>query len=296
MVSIEHLADLQHDIETLNKQGFIDRKLDEYYLQRNYDFALHDHVPTAKSLIIVAAPCQNFQTVFTRNGQRIPVMLPAGYGLEDRNRHQVETIIPEILSQDGYTLKQAQVPEKLLAVRSGLGKYGKNNVCYVSGMGSFHTLAAFYTDLPCEHDSWQDLALSEECQNCSACLKQCPTGAIVEDRILIHAERCLTFFNELPGDFPDWVDPSWHHCLVGCLKCQHACPQNRPFINDVGETVEFTEDETDVLLQGQQPVENIPETLREKLLKLGLMHYYRVFSRNLYAVLQEKTGRITQRR
>lgn len=284
MVAIEHLADLQHDIEALSGQGLIDRKLDEYYLQRNYDFALCNRFPAAKSLIIVAAPCQNFQTIFTHNGQRIPIMLPAGYGLEDRNRHQVETIIPEMLSQEGYSLRQAQVPEKLLAVRSGLGKYGRNNVCYVPGMGSFHTLAAFYTDLPCEHDSWQDLALSEECQNCSVCLKECPTGAIVKDRVLIHAERCLTFFNELPGDFPEWLDPAWHHCLVGCLKCQQVCPQNKGFVDAAGEIVEFTEDETTVLVQGQ-PVNQFPETLNEKLRKLGLMHYGPVLSRNLNAVL-----------
>jgi epoxyqueuosine reductase len=285
MVPIEHLADLQHDVETLREQSFIDQILDETYLQRNYDFTLHEQFPAARSLIIVAAPCQNIQTVFIHNGQRIPVMLPAGYGLEDINRHQVETIIPEILSQEGYELRQARVPEKLLAVRSGLGTYGRNNVCYVPGMGSFHTLAAFYSDLPCETDTWQEAALSEECRTCSICLRQCPTGAIVEDRVLIHAERCLTFFNELPGDFPEWLDPTWHHCLVGCLKCQHVCPQNKKFANTVGEIVEFTGDETDFLLQWQPGEGDIPETLHQKLLKLGLRHYSRVLARNLHAVL-----------
>lgn len=294
IVSIEHLATLQCEIEAFYEQGLIDNKLHEYYLQKNYDFTLLEQFPSAQSLIIVAAPCRNTRLIFTRPNQQIPVILPAGYAYETRNRQQVEkqleAIISQVLRQDGYQVRPVQVPEKLLAVHSGLGRYGKNNVCYVPGMGSFHTLAAFCSDFPCEDDSWQEIAMSEECEKCSACLKHCPTGAIVEDRFLIHAERCLTFFNELPEVFPDWLDPSWHHCLVGCLKCQHVCPQNRHAVNDVEDTVEFTEDETNFLLQWRHPVDKIPEKLNEKLRKLGLKHYCRVLSRNLTAVLSTTTN------
>lgn len=288
-VSIEHLATLQQEIGTLYEQGVIDKKLDEQYLQKNYDFALREQFPTAQTLIIVAGPCRNTRLVFTRHGQQIPVILPAGYAQEDRNRQQfeqkAETAISQVFRQDSYQIRQARVPEKLLAVHSGLGRYGKNNVCYVPGMGSFHTLAAFWSDLPCEDDSWQELAMSEECRKCSACLKQCPTGAIVKDRFLIHAERCLTFFNELPGAFPDWIEPSWHHCLVGCLRCQQVCPQNSHAVNDVNDTVEFTEDETGLLLKENQ-YENFPANLNMKLRKLGLGHYRRVLARNLNAALR----------
>jgi epoxyqueuosine reductase len=290
IVSIKHLATLQREIGELYEQTLIDNKLHEYYLQEDHDFSLLDQFPTAHSLIIVTAPCRQTRLVFTRHNKRIPVILPPGYVDENRNRQQAEAILSQVFRKDGYQVRQAQVPEKLLAVHSGLGRYGKNNVCYVPGMGSFHTLATFCSDFPCEDDSWQEIAMSEECRKCSACLKQCPTGAIVEDRFLIHAERCLTFFNELPGIFPDWLDPSWHHCLVGCLKCQAVCPQNRHAVNDVEDTVEFTEDETGFLLQWQQPVDKIPEKLNEKLRKLGLMHYCRVLSRNLNAVLSTTTN------
>lgn len=286
IVSIQHLAALQHDIEALREQGAINKKLDECYLQRNYDFALREQFPAVQSLIIVAAPCQNTRLIFTRNEQRVPVILPAGYVIEDRNREQAEDLLTYILDQEGYRVRQAQVPEKLLAVRSGLGRYGKNNICYVPGMGSFHTLAAFCSDLPCEEDAWQEIVMSDECQKCSACLKQCPTGAIVEDRFLIHAERCLTFFNELPGDFPDWLESSWHHCLVGCLKCQHICPQNRQFVNDGEDTAEFTAEETGLLLKGEL-FDRLPGHLSRKLRELGLTPYQRVFARNLKAVLQK---------
>ncbi|MCK5093868.1 MAG: hypothetical protein KAR18_04015 [Spirochaetes bacterium] len=51
----------------------------------------------------------------------------------------------------------------------------------------------------------------------------CPTGAIDSNRLLIYGERCLTYFNERPGVFPDWIEHSWHKCLVGCLECQRVC-------------------------------------------------------------------------
>ena len=285
IVSIHHLATLQHDIKALYEQGLIDKKVDEYYLQRNYDFALLKQFPTAQSLIIVAAPCRNTRLVFTQHDQRIPVILPAGYTNEDRNREQVEDLLTYILYQERYQVRQAQVPEKLLAVHSGLGRYGRNNVCYIPGMGSFHTLAAFCSDLPCEDDFWQEIAMSDECQKCSACARECSTGAIVEDRFLIHAERCLTFFNELPGEFPDWIEPSWHHCLVGCLKCQQVCPQNKLVVHDGEKTVEFTAEETDLLLKEDQH-ENFSANLNMKLRELGLGHYRRILARNLNVVLR----------
>jgi epoxyqueuosine reductase len=37
---------------------------------------------------------------------------------------------------------------KRLAVRSGLARYGRNNVTYVEGMGSFLELSASLTDMP----------------------------------------------------------------------------------------------------------------------------------------------------
>ena len=32
--------------------------------------------------------------------------------------------------------------------------------------------------------------------------------------------------NESLGPLPSWVEPGWHTCAVGCLRCQQACPEN----------------------------------------------------------------------
>lgn len=78
-------------------------------------------------------------------------------------------------------------------------------------------LNAFYTDWECDADDWQECADMKECEDCGACMENCFTEAIKPYRFLIHGEYCLTNMNENKGDFPKWVDKSWHSSLVGCM-------------------------------------------------------------------------------
>ena len=74
--------------------------------------------------------------------------------------------------------------------------------------------------------AWDEPLQLDRCERCSACLRACPSGAIRADRFLLQTDRCLTSVNEDEAPFPDWVDPAWHHCAVGCLRCQQSCPEN----------------------------------------------------------------------
>jgi epoxyqueuosine reductase len=92
---------------------------------------------------------------------------------------------------------------------------------------------------------------------------------------LLHAEHCITFWNEKPADviFPAWVKPEWHNCLVGCMLCQFICPENSAFTNLMNEGPVFSETETDWLISGKH-LEDLPLPLREKLKESGLVDYY----------------------
>ena len=96
-------------------------------------------------------------------------------------------------------------------------------------MGSFHQLITFYSVFPIEEDNWQNLRMMEMCKECNSCIRKCPTHAIPSDCFLLRIERCIIFHNEQPGEipFPDWIDPKWHNCFVGCLHCQKVCPANK---------------------------------------------------------------------
>jgi epoxyqueuosine reductase len=168
-----------------------------------------------------------------------------------------------------------------------LAEYGRNNIAYVEGMGSFMRLTAVYSDMPCESDSWQEPKTMSHCRDCNLCRKACPTGAISSERFLLHAEKCLTYHNEREAEipFPVWIKPEWHNCIVGCIRCQAACPENKPFLNIVGETAEFTEEETRLLLKAV-PTERLPKSTTAKMKLLSLTDYYKELPRNLGALLR----------
>lgn len=288
VTSIGRLDDLQKEIESQHGEG----RLDEAFYKEcltNFTFAPPDDLPGARSLLIVAARDPQTRFTFAWHKNRVQFLVPPTYLHWKRTDKQIEDALKEILKPESYGVVQAVVPKKLLAVRSGLAKYGKNNITYVDGMGSFHRLVAFLSDFPCAHDDWQESRMMEPCQTCSACISACPSDAITSERFLLRAEKCIVFHNEHPGEvpFPRWLDPSWHNCLVGCLHCQRACPEDRDFLGWIEEGAEFSEDETRLLLDSSSG-EGLPAETVAKLERWDLVELLDLLPRNL-RVLLEKT-------
>ncbi len=214
-----------------------------------------------------------------------PVIIPPTYCFSADN--QVVELLEGHLGPQGYSLQKVRLPEKLLAVRCGLAQYGKNNITYVKGSGSFHRPVVFISDFPCEADSWGEPTVIGQCENCSACMKACPTDAVGSDRFLLHAERCLTFHNERSNDFPEWLSPSWHNSLVGCMICQKVCPANKDILKWTESGATFDREETGLILDGVTDDQMPRETL-EKLNRLDMMEYYDVLGRNLKVLIAKQ--------
>ncbi|MBU7005068.1 MAG: hypothetical protein HXS50_05835, partial [Theionarchaea archaeon] len=185
------------------------------------------------------------------------------------------------------------LPLKLVAVRSGLGRYGRNNICYVPGFGSFHRLVAFYADLPVSKDSWRAPKMMEECEDCDRCRRACPTGAIPAERLLLRAERCLALHTERTGPFPEWIDPRWFNCLVGCMICQRACPVDRDLLDFSDDAIAFSREETDLMLAGSG-YDELPAATRKRIEEIDMDWIMDVLPRNL-RVLVEKMGSSTRK-
>lgn len=283
---VERLGDLQEDIESLHREGLLDEGFHRKHLTR-FAFSPPESLPEAQSLIVVAVEQPQIQFTFTWNGERMPLIVPPTYLHWRETDGQVEDVLVEVLEPEGYGVAQANLPKKLLAVRSGLATYGRNNITYVAGMGSFHRLVALTSDLPCQQDEWRAPRMMERCNRCLACLRNCPTGAISDGRFLLHAERCITLHNEEPSDvaFPVWFDPSWHNCLVGCLRCQRGCPENKRFLDRVEEGAEFSSEETALLVEGA-PLDQLPAAMVEKLKQWDLVDLLNILPRNLRVLLE----------
>jgi len=280
-ISIHHLQLLQEQIQGQHDQGLLDN---QFYQDRLawLRFQIPETLPKAESLIVVAVPRPQTQAIFTWNGQRRPLIIPPTYTAYKDITEKVQNLLARILGEKGYMSTGTELPLKLLAARSGLGQYGRNNLCYVSGMGSFLQLVAVYSDMPCQEDDWQEATMLHNCEKCELCRRACPTGAIPSDRFLLRAERCITYHNEKKGDvpFPSWIDASWHNCLEGCMRCQRACPVDKKFIGWIGEEEEFSEEETHLLLDGTSR-DKLPEETLRKLTHLDILDDLDILPRNL---------------
>ena len=286
IVSVSHLLELKREIESRQNKGQFDAGFFQRYLSR-FRFAPPEYLEDTKSLVVVAMPRPPTKAIFNWNGKEQFFILPPTYTAYDEKRLHVEHLVAEAMGREGYKIATPQLPLKLLATRSGLAEYGRNNIAYVQGMGSFLRLTEVYTDMPCQSDDWQGPNVMDRCEDCDLCLRACPTGAICSDRFLLHAEKCLTYHNENEGKipFPEWIKPEWHNCIVGCIRCQAACPENKPFLKMIGETVEFSEEETRFLLQGM-PLEQLPTETAAKMRLLSLTDYFEQMPRNLGVLLR----------
>jgi len=281
LVSVKRLHELKDDIERAYSQRLFD---EEFYRESLsvFDFSVPDVLSEVRSVIVVAAPQPALQVTFMWNERPYEAIVPPTYSHD--TDQQVYNCIIEVFKPEGYQLVRGALPVKLLAARSGLAKYGKNNIAYVEDMGSYHRLIAFYTDAPVFGDDWEEPQTLDRCQKCTACAKKCPTGAISPDRFLLHAEKCLTFHNEREAPFPEWIDPCWHNCLIGCMVCQDVCPINRPFVRRIVHAATFSDEETRQILKNVAK-DDLRQKTQEKLRRINLLDNYELIPRNLNALL-----------
>lgn len=288
IVSTQRLFDLRRDFEKLLEQKSLNK---EFYDEIVSRYGLHWHFdpptsfPAAKSVVITAAPQPKVSLEFEYSGKKYYAIIPPTY-INDTDKEVVDIMSPH-LEKYGYKIGDALLPTKLLAVRSGLAKYGRNNITYIDGWGSYYRLRAFFSDIPCTNDHWQEPEAMELCSKCTACIKKCPTSAIQQDRFLVNAGKCLTFFNEASYDFPEWLDPAWHNCLVGCMICQDVCPANKDHTTWIMPGGEFSEEETGMILHGVSE-DKLPSQTVEKLKKVAMLDSYELLQRNLRVLIEKK--------
>lgn len=256
-------------------------------------FKTPKRLPDAKSLIIMAIPNKPMQVKFHLNGKTHEVTLPPQYyndGITDETLQK--TIQQHITRKPNIKLeKTTEIHLKLLAVRTGLGKYGRNNLCYVEGMGSLLKLVAYFTNckLP---DNWNKITMMNTCKNCKACITNLPNHCITQENFVINAGKCLSLYNEIEGKFPPWINPTSHNALIGCMKCQSICPANHEVITQTGRLEDITEQETKKILNGT-PDQKLLETLSKKLKNFyptRSTESFTIFTRNLKALLNTQNN------
>ncbi|MFS8082501.1 MAG: tRNA epoxyqueuosine(34) reductase QueG [Ginsengibacter sp.] len=135
----------------------------------------------------------------------------------------------------GFT-DSAPVLERSWAVKSGLGWVGKNGNLITKNNGSFFFIATLITDLELEADN---PFIKDYCGSCTRCIDNCPTEAILPDKV-IDGSKCISYFTIELKDLliPEKMKGQFENKMFGCDICQDVCPWNR-FSKPTNE-IEFT--------------------------------------------------------
>jgi epoxyqueuosine reductase len=143
-------------------------------------------------------------------------------------RSRLQTLSERIaaeLSPLGYRVftDSAPVLEAELATRSGMGWRGKHTLVLNREAGSMAFLGEIFVDMALPPTP----AVSAHCGTCSACIRVCPTQAIVAPYRL-DARRCISYLTiEHAGPIPLALRALMGNRIYGCDDCQLVCPWNK---------------------------------------------------------------------
>jgi epoxyqueuosine reductase len=200
------------------------------YMERYFDLRIDPSklVPGARSVITLL---QNYYPAEKQNASAPKISKYAfGEDYHEVIKKKLNSLLRSIKENIGEIngrgfVDSAPVLERTWAQRSGIGWIGKNGNLINKASGSFFFIATLITDLELEYD---DPFAKDYCGTCTKCIDNCPTDAILENKV-VDGSKCISYFTielkdalipeEMQGKFSNW--------MFGCDVCQDVCPWNR---------------------------------------------------------------------
>jgi epoxyqueuosine reductase len=280
IVPIEYLEEVKVDLELLAEHNDLN-ELQKWIISKRYilDAPHVDFEP--KSIVVAVWQLDVAKAIFQYYGKSASCIIEDSFSNTD-----VHDRLSKVFAEYAYSLSYVDwMPQKRLAVRSGLCEYGRNNITYCGEWGSFIRLGTYISDAPAKDNVWRDVVNMEFCDTCGICINHCPTNAILSDRFLINNEICLANLNSFDNrDIPDWVPSSAHHRLIECTCCQENCPVNYKLLSQL-RTIEFSDTETKAILSAESFMD-FPDGVRKKLWYYDNGEPFKCIPRNLRLMLE----------
>ena len=182
-----------------------------------------------------AAPSPQAGADRPADGRHGPYGRIASYAL-GRDYHSVllERMQPlvALLRARGYRAKtyvdHGWMLDRAAAARAGIGWLGKNTNLLVAGIGSQVLLSEIVTSATLDLEQ----PIDKTCGSCDACMRICPTGALIAPGVLDNL-KCISYWTiEHHGVIPREMRPKIGDWVFGCDLCQEVCP-----VNAAGERV-----------------------------------------------------------
>ncbi len=199
------------------------------YMERNLHIRANtaELEPWARSIVVVAAPYHSAPETdaYADRWARYCV----GDDYHGLLWHHLEALAAFIRAETGSECRSrpatdsAPILERNLAVDSGIGWMGKSTMVLSQGVGSYYFLAELFVSVDLEESRSEH---PDRCGRCTACIDECPTGAIVAP-YKVDARRCISYLTiEQRGPIPRAMRPLIGGHLFGCDICQSVCPWN----------------------------------------------------------------------
>mgnify|MGYP002390613612 CR=1 FL=1 len=122
---------LDRDIQGLREQGLLSQSLYSEYSE-SFTFSPPAEVSEPRTLIAVAWPSPAVKVRFHLDSGPLEAVIPPTY-VSSVGRARCLEIMQSVLGEAGYGVARARVPNKLLAAKTGLARYGRNNLAFVEG-------------------------------------------------------------------------------------------------------------------------------------------------------------------
>lgn len=183
------------------------------------------------------------------------------YWIKDKLENIGKSLQKEILGLNfELSLDVHPVLERDLAYRSGLGWFGKNSMLISQKEGSYTIIGSLILNK--RLDITNRSIEIDHCGNCTLCIDQCPTSAIIGNKV-VDASKCIsTYTIELFKEAqPPKGYPTKSSEIYGCDICQEVCPwNNRPLKNakevKVPEIFEFFNKDNKEIIQELEGMSN----------------------------------------
>ena len=204
-------------------------------------------LPSVKTIIVVGMPyALDFPNKeVSRNDEGKLSVLARGPDYHKSLKSVLKTLIEELSSQISFQYKilvdSGTLDERALAVRAGLGFFGRHGMVISRKFGSRFYIGCLLTDIPYTF-SIKPRPKSGCPPICSRCVGACPTKALslhnvneaISDEYTPHAcgyglfdvSKCISHLTQSKAlDAEDMALMGVH--LYGCDLCQAACPFNK---------------------------------------------------------------------
>ena len=200
------------------------------YMENHFDLRIDPSklVPGAKSVITLLLNYFPSQQQATNT----PKISKYAYGQDYHEviRSKLKFLLQNIKENIGEVngrgfVDSAPVLERTWAQQSGLGWIGKNGNLINKQSGSFFFIATLIIDLELDYD---DPFAKDYCGTCTKCIDECPTEAILPDKV-IDGSKCISYFTIELKDalIPETMKGKFDNWMFGCDVCQDVCPWNR---------------------------------------------------------------------